>query len=374
MEFDNDISLGEGLAKDQGDCESGQNNTRELAQSSSNRGNLMAGLIVSSLLHMTIAAVFLRSSVGTMNATINGAMDNPVPSTVRIQFVPSNPLLATTEEEPETPEVLEDEEAVFEEPVIEEQLIEQALVESSTEEIETEQLEPGPSQVAEQAELVESSTTDQAPTVTPATNPTLTPPTLLAIQQSLETIESERASRFYSYDCNVIEQKEDIRECEPNDNRDFSSLVKNSVYDFHNPVRELSRSEKTVTAIARESRSLAGRLAQAGLPSGRGAYLLEQMEISIEINSNNGNRVARNMNMMVDSSAAAIQARRVFDPWVQQQTKVLGARKVYNKQELDQQRRCSDIVLAFLTLPPGEFASCWTVGDKPLLLLQLLGL
>lgn len=365
MEFDNDVSLGEGLAIDQCDYDDGQHNQYELAQSSGNRNRLITGLIVSGLLHIAIAVVFIRLSIGTAS--------DPVPATIQIQIAPFSLLFATIEE-PEEPEEPEDEEIAAEEAVIEELQVEQALVESSTVEIEPEQFEQEALVDAGQAELVESSSSEQAPELAPVTSPTQTPPTLVAIRQSLEALESERASRFYSYDCNVIDRKESLRECEPLDNRDFSTLEQNPAYDFHNPVRELSRSEKTVTTIARESRALAGRLDQGGLPSGLSAYVLEEMEAGIEISSNNGNRVLQNMNTMVDRSAAAVQARRVFDPWVQQQTKVLGARKVYTKQELDQRKRCADIVMALLTLPPAEFARCWTVGDKPLLLLNLLGL
>lgn len=365
MEFDEHISLGEGLASDQGHYEGGQNYPHGAVQVPNTRNNLIIGLIVSVLLHGVIAAVFLR-----FNFASSG---NSVPPTVQIQLIPSNPLLVAREEELEEP--VEQEQV---ETILEEQLIDQQLAESAIEEIPPEQ-SPQSVQVEEQAELTDLSEIEQTPaaapiTRPPITNPTTTLPTVLAIQQSLETIESDRASRFYSYDCNVVERIAGIRECEPADNRDFTVFEQNPVYDFHNPVIELSRSEKTVTTVARNSRALAGRLAAGSLPPGLGAYVLEEIEAGIEINSNNGNRVQQNMDAMLDKSAAAVMARRLYDPWVQQQTKVLGARKIYTKQELDQLNSCASIVLALLTLPPGEFVRCWGVGNNPLLLLNLLGL
>ena len=359
MEFDNDVSLGEGLASDQYDHDDGRQNQCELAQSSGDRNRLIAGLIVSGLLHIAIAVVFVRLSIGTAG--------DPVPAAIQIQIVPLSLLFATAEQP-------EQEQAADEEAVIEELQTEQELVESSTAEIEPEQFETEALADAGQTESVESSSSEQLPEIDAATRPAQTLPTLLAIQQSLEAIEFERASRFYAYDCNVMERKEGLRKCEPLADRDFSTLEQNPVYDFHNPVRELSRSEKTVTTVARESRALAGRLDQDGLPSGLSAYVLEEMEAGIQISSNNGNTVLQNMSTMLDRSAAAVQARRVFDPWVQQQTTVFGARMAYNKQELDQQQSCADIAMALLTLPLTEFARCWTVGDKPLLLLNLLAL
>lgn len=360
MDFDDHISLGEGLASDQGQYASGQNHRHGAVQASHRRNNLIIGLIVSVLLHGVIAAVFLRFDFSSSS--------NPVPSTVQIQFTPSNPLLAASEEELEEPVEQEQVETVLEEQPIEQELAEFAVEESSPEQSQQSV------QVEEQAELTDLSGIEQTPAVAPITNPANTPPTVLAIQQSLEAIESDRVSRFYSYDCSVIELKAGIRECERPDNRDFTVFEQNPVYDFHNPVIELSRSEKTVTTVARNSRALAERLAASSLPPGLGAYVLEEIEAGIEINSNNGNRVLQNMDVMVDKSAAAVQARRVYDPWVQQQTKVLGARKIYTKQELDQLRDCASIVLALLTLPPGEFVRCWGVGNNPLLLLNLLGL
>ena len=59
---------------------------------------------------------------------------------------------------------------------------------------------------------------------------------------------------------------------------------------------------------------------------------------------------------------------------MQQQEKVLRARRAYTKQELDKQNRCADIVMALITLPPSEFAECWTDGRNPLLILNFFGL
>lgn len=360
MELDDHISLGEGFEIDQSHSGRGPNYRQGVVQVSNRRTNLVVGLVVSVLLHSTVATLLLRVNFESP--------DNPVPPTVQIQLVSSNPLLAENEEELEEP--VEQEQVAT---ILEEQPIESELAESAVEEILPEQSQQSV-QVQEQAEPTDLSEIEQIPTVAPTTSPTTTPPTVLAIQQSLDALESDRASRFYSYSCNAIESKAGIRECEPTNNRDFSVLEQNSVYDFHNPVVEFSRSVKTATTVARNTRALAGRLAAGNLPPGLGAYVLEEIEAGIQINSNNGNRVQQNMDVMVNQSAAAVMARRLFDPWVQQQTKVLGARKIYTKQEQDQLNSCASIVLALLTLPPGEFARCWGVGNNPLLLLNLLGL
>ena len=68
-------------------------------------------------------------------------------------------------------------------------------------------------------------------------------------------------------------------------------------------------------------------------------------------------------------------AERLFDPWVQNQMRVLSERRYYSKQDLDtiaKQRDC--FTLRIFTLARRELANCLLMGDNPAVLLQLMGL
>ncbi|PCJ22953.1 MAG: hypothetical protein COA96_13060 [SAR86 cluster bacterium] len=303
MNFDDDILLGDGLDEDEAAYQIERGFSSAVAGSSSDRINLKTGLVVSVFLHIAIASVFFSLAIGASQLSTDSSV-----ASIQIRMVPSNPLIPVIDDEL----VLEDKA---------EPIVEPEVLKADSTVIEPEQ------SVAESTELLEPMVTEPNAPIRPLVEQ-IQIPTVLAVQQSLDAINSERASKFYSYECNAIERKEGIRECEPESKNNFSVLERNSTYELYNSRRERSRSQATVTTFAKESGGVADRLSQSGLPAGLADYLLEEIEIGIGVNSNNGNRAVEHINTMVDRSDAAVQARRIFDPWVQQQVKSLSDRKV----------------------------------------------
>lgn len=357
MEFYDDIPIGNVAAADLGDEPPGRQEGDGL---SSNKQYLAIGLAVSVLLHSLMATVLFDLLIGT--AEIG---PESIPALVQIQLVSESVAEPVAEPEAE-PEVQLDEEiesaalANNERSVDEEQLPQEVTGEPAAAEELTLSLasEPVP------RDSIESLQVEQSPTF-------LTLPSVAVIQQTIEVMESDRRSRFYAYNCNPLEEEAGIRECEPIDDRDFTPLERNPVYEFHNPVVQRSRSRETLNTIARESAALAARLSLSDVPAGLSAYVLEELEQSIELYSNNGNRALAHMNSMVDRSAAAVYMERIYDPWVQNQTRILRERKYYNRQELQELNKCLPIIKVLL-LPPDEMLKCLDVGSNPSTLLQLL--
>ena len=226
------------------------------------------------------------------------------------------------------------------------------------------------------ATAVESSAPEETPVESIASSPAATSlvlPSVVAVQQILQELQTERQANFYSYDCNPLEEEEGIRECEPTDRRDYSVLDRNPVYDYHNPRRQRSRSRETVATGVRESAGLAARLALTDLPPGMVDYLMQEVEIGIGVYSHTGNRAVQLMNRMADRSAAAQMAEDVLNLWVQNQMRILNQHKYYTKQDIDamaKQAACH--TLEIVTLSPRELANCLLVGNNPAVIFQLI--
>jgi len=376
MQFEDDISVGE-ISDDelqhQLDAELGLNYRPVAAPSIDSSKNLSLGLAISLILHLAIAAIFVRVSMGTWE--LLAIPDVPI----QIQLIPAIPVpipeelaLEEPEEEQEPEQVVEQlaTEVVETEPAqevdqeTEPQIEDETRPEELSEQLAVEELaqqEPvSEPPLSEEQVAVESINDTTAPSVLPS---------VLAIQQSIDLIQTENASKFYSYECNQLEREQGLRDCEPQDNWDYSVLDEDPIYDFHNPYVELTRSQATAITISRGSKDLAARLAASGLPASLSAYVMEEVEAGITHNTTTGNRTVDHMNAMVDRSAAGEQARRLNDPWVQQQTKMLRARKRYTKQELDEMARCG--MPQALILPPAEFVKCLKVGENPALIFNL---
>ncbi|MEX0965484.1 MAG: hypothetical protein WDZ52_15770 [Pseudohongiellaceae bacterium] len=159
---------------------------------------------------------------------------------------------------------------------------------------------------------------------------TITMPSAEAVRSSIMNLRRNQTSLFTSRDCNEIEEDSEFNNCRPRDDRDYSALSRNPVYDSYNSARVISRSRETVTTFARQSTQVAAALASNNLPAGLSGYVLEELEQGIETYSNSSSRAVNRMNTMIDKSAAGEMSRRLFSPWVQQQSAVLLKRKVEN--------------------------------------------
>ena len=105
-------------------------------------------------------------------------------------------------------------------------------------------------------------------------------------------------------------------------------MRENSTYRSLNPVRVLSRSERTLPAVTENAAALAGRLQNMAIPEGLSDYLMEEVEAGITHNTNAGNRNLENIDVMTDKSDAAKIARDVLgDPWIKTQSRINAQRR-----------------------------------------------
>lgn len=157
-------------------------------------------------------------------------------------------------------------------------------------------------------------------------------PSVVTVEASLRQIQQQAAgnSRSWAKDCNILEEQSELYSCDLKDQRNYQSLERNHTYETLNPIRELTRSQRTLPTIAENAPALAGRLALADIPEGLSDYLLEEVEAGITLNSNMGNRAVGHMRAMTDKSAAGAMARQILgDAWVVTRAKQLQQRKVH---------------------------------------------
>lgn len=293
---------------------------------SKERRLLLSALAISLFVHAALASIVLNSRLSFQQ--------DSTPDFVEIQLIPSNPLLPEEELEPaeiaeSEPPVVEELAAESEEEIIEESL--EQVVEETVEELVEETI---PEEIVEEAptEIVEVIEADQSviEELEPVDNaPEVFVPSLVSVQQSLDAIEEENATRLWAYDCDALEEESELRTCNPTDRRNYDVVERNTIYEALNPVRELSRGVRTLPTVASDAPELAARLRASDLPSSLSDYVMEQVEAGITHNTNPGNIVIEHMNMMTENEAAA-QAREVMNnPWAQLRAKERQQRNVH---------------------------------------------
>jgi hypothetical protein len=152
-------------------------------------------------------------------------------------------------------------------------------------------------------------------------------PSVLMVQQSLQNIDAQTRASFFSYCCNPLDVKAGIRNCESPRQRELQPgyllpSEGNSTYRALNPIRQLSRAERSLEVVSTESKALAGRLGDLRVPAGLSDYVLEELEAGITHNLNLGNRAVEQLRNFTDKSAAGAIARELLnDPWVVKKTK-----------------------------------------------------
>lgn len=342
MDFAEDIVLGDISGVDLGEAETRPGQDRLAARPLS---GLQLGFLVSTLLHFSLASMLFYFIGGAIQE-----IDEPAFSTLRVEFVPSNPQLIQAEEAIAGP------------------------LPTSASTIPLEEIDPSPIPL-EEPQLktlpieASASTDTQIVEVLPVESSvqpleSIAVPTVETVQSVLNDLQRSDASRFYSYDCNKLEEEREFTKCAPGDGRDYSLLTRNPVYEFHNPAIEVTRSRATVTTLARASARVSEQLDLNNLPPGLSGYVLEELEQGIETYSNNSVRVVDHMNTMVDKSAAGVMARRIFDTWVQQSMTQLQSRRVENRGDRQFRERCRSYEKFIMA--PSEFARCLSVGESPL--------
>lgn len=337
MEFADDIALGSFTTADFDDClEEGVSSGRE-AQLSSGLSGIRLSFAISMALHFLLACVlfyFVTKEITEIEET--------APGSIRVEFVAFSPPLSQAEDVvPQAPITQDLVEVTNPAPMPQEPQ------DNVSNEIEIEQ--PSAVEVSNAGQLQNSEL--------------ITMPSVESVQRVLSNLQNNEVSNFLSYDCNKLEEEKEFNNCAPNDVRDYSSLSRNPVYDFHNPAIEVSRSRETITTLARHSARVSDQLNLSELPAGLSGYVLEELEQGIETYSNNSSRALDHMDTMVDKSAAGVMARRLFDNWTQQQSRLLQSRKIENRSESLFRDKCKSYEKYLMV--PAEFARCLAIGESP---------
>ncbi|NKB31486.1 MAG: hypothetical protein GKR91_00090 [Pseudomonadales bacterium] len=260
-------------------------------------GLLGLALVISLIVHVSLLALALNARFAIE--------PNLTPDFVEIQLIPSNPLLV----EETAPEIVE-------EPVEAPETVEELVEEISTE-------------IAEVAEIEPLETNEPLPAEEQIEVPEVFVPSIVSVRDTIDAIEADATSRLWAYDCDAIEEESDLRTCNPTDRRNYEVVERNTTYEALNPVRELSRGVRTLGTVTTNSPELAARLLSSDLPDGLSVYVMEQVEAGITHNTNSGNRVLENMDIMTENEVEA-QIRYIMnDPWVKNQEKVLRQRNVH---------------------------------------------
>jgi len=318
MKFADDIALGDFASAGFDDLVDEDGYSRGAKRSARLFTGVQLSFAISALLHFALASIlfyFVASDVGRI--------EKLAPGLIRVEFVPSNPLLSQAEE------VISQTTA--------ENVAPTPLVEPDPDSMPVAQSQPESDQAdvsgINEPEMAEAPPAENSNANSLRPVETIAVPSVESAQRVLSSLQRSDASRFTTYDCNKLEEEKEFNGCTPSDTRDYSSLTRNSVYDFHNPTIEISRSREAVTTLARQSARVSERLALSDLPPGQSAYMLEELEQGIETYSNNSNRALGHMNTMLDKSAAGVMGRRLFDNWVRQQSTMLQSRRVENRSD-----------------------------------------
>ena len=297
MTFDEDIPIGEGLSDYLDDALSSR---RASEQAAGNRFDLGVALTVSISIHLLLAFVLLQLSVGSIKTPSQAP-----PSTVQIR------LLAPAVFGP----------IRFADPELETGAVssEGSLQEVQQQEHEQAQLEkPAPTT------LVDIPAIDVTPgPSTPAgpIQPGVFAPSIVTVIESIQALKATQAQRYWSSDCNRLQVEVGLRDCEPKD--------RNRTYEALNPVRQLTRTQRSLSVVSRQVLALAAELEAGTIEPGLAEYLVQEIEAGITQLADPGNRAVQNMGRM-DTSAAAVMKRRILqDPWVQSRTKQLQQRRVH---------------------------------------------
>lgn len=199
------------------------------------------------------------------------------------------------------------------------------------------------------------------------TNPPVPLPSLDVIQSVIqrEFTEQQQEDRDWASTCTNLQRQSGVIACASQEETDLSGIERPpealAIYNFHNPVVERSRTERSMRIIGGNSALLAANLANADIPEGLGDFMMAELESTITLYSTQGNRALVNMERMTNTSDAALISRSLFDPWVRAQLLENQHRRYYSRQDRQRMAECGGLgifVLAITELK--KFADCTT--------------
>lgn len=337
-----------------------------VSQHLADRRLLLGALACSLVLHILLGGVLINLKPQEHVTTL--------PAHIEVRLLPENPLLeaAPIEEVAEIGEIEEIEQ-------IEEAPIEN-LVDSEVEEpIEgiVEQVEAVVEQVLPTELIAETEATEE---MVETTEPRLPLPSFDVIQSAIQKgfTEQQIEDRSWASTCTTLQRQSGAIGCVSQEEPDFEGIEQSpeslAIYEFHNPLVERSRTERSLSTIATNSAQLAANLASADIPQGLREFMMAEVESTITLYSEQGNRVLDHMDRMVDQSDAALMIRALNDPWVRLQKQKLQQNRYYSRQDLQRIGECgSPKVFVMAVTELEEFADCLTrEGNLPMRLLFML--
>ena len=157
-------------------------------------------------------------------------------------------------------------------------------------------------------------------------------PSLLTIQQSVQSLDRENRARDWQYDCSPWELENSVKDCQSTQ-ADFGDALENPVYQALNPVREPSRAERSLGTVSENLENVAANLESLQAIPGLSDYLVEELEAGITHLANPGQRGAMEINRMSRlADPVTQQADRVLgDPWVTARQKEKASRQVQQR-------------------------------------------
>lgn len=289
-------------------------------------------------LRKLIPAVVISLGIhaGLLIVVINGEVGRSPPverQVVSVRFLPQNPLLEPDESESVA------------EIYVEAATTENSLVESVDAITDNTQAEADPFESVEAENLAAERDSDRIQISEPEASlsypddaselaPPVTAPSVLAVQETLRSLQDTSISNFYVYDCNPLEEEAGIKDCrresaQASGANAYLPEQRRLTYQTLNPTRTLSRSERSLGVVSDQSAALAARVGELNIPEGLGEYLTQELEAGISHNVNLGNRAVQHMINSTDKSAAGAMARELLnDPWVIKKTKQQEQRQV----------------------------------------------
>ena len=151
----------------------------------------------------------------------------------------------------------------------------------------------------------------------------------MTVIETIQALDASQAARYWSSDCNRLEAEVGLRDCEPRDHNDYALLERNRTHETLNPVRQLTRAQRSLTTVSRQAPALVARLGTSNIAPALAQYLIQEVEAGITQLADPGNRGVQHMSRL-DMSPAAVMARRILeDPWVLSRTKQLRQRRVH---------------------------------------------
>ena len=305
----------------------GEADCEQTAAHNHSRSLLLLPVAISVLLHSAIVVAVLSAS--------NQSVRAPHFSPVRINLIPVNPQSVT----PAVITPVESTVPVL--PVVTENPPQSNPVNSVLPEVASDPVAIG--EVADSEEVVpelsmEHSAEQSAEQSTqqPIQNrvPQITPPSLFSVQQSVKTIDAEAEAGGWLYECNQLEEDSGVRKCAESAVSDdagaYERATSNIYYENLNPVRERSRTERSLRTVSQNTGNIAAALNTSGVSDELTGYVLDELAVGTSVYTNNGTDRMQHMRRLVDRSAAALQAERVLaDPWVQSRAEELRQRNVH---------------------------------------------